>query len=145
MYATPFTQKIRVRKSRTSQVRDLSKSEIDYILVRRKERSVVKDVTTISGEACATQHKLLLCKIDLSQSVPKKKKERPIDRCRLWKLKLKETSAEYCEEVRLKAEERSEGNVDSVWKEFSECLTTAANKICGRSRRKLKKRDMVVE
>src|SRR6201986_2446934 len=63
-----------------------SKSEIDYILVRRKERSVVKDVTTISGEACATQHKLLLCKIELSQSVPKKKKERPIDRCRLWKL-----------------------------------------------------------
>ena len=56
--------------------------------------------------------------------MPKKKKERPIDRCRLWKLKQKETSAEYCEEVRLKAEERSEGNVDSVWKEFSECLTT---------------------
>src|SRR5206468_1491119 len=45
-----------------------SKSEIDYILVRRKERSVVRDVTTISGEACATQHKLLLCKIELSQS-----------------------------------------------------------------------------
>src|SRR5206468_9156516 len=109
-----------------------SKSEIDYILVRTKERSVVKDVTTISGEVCATQHKLLLCKIKLSQSVPKKKKERPIDRCRLWKLEQKETSAEYCEEVRLKAEERSEGNVDSVWKEFSECLTTAANKICGK-------------
>src|SRR5206468_11931780 len=76
-----------------------SKSEIDYILARRKERSVVRDVKTISGEACATQHQLLLCKIELSQSVPKKKKERPIDRCRLWKLKQKETSAEYCEEI----------------------------------------------
>ena len=37
------------------------KSQIDYILVRKSERSKVKDVKVIPNDECMSQHKLLVC------------------------------------------------------------------------------------
>ena len=53
-----------------------SKSQIDYILVRRKDKSFLKNVTVINGEACITQHKLLLCNIELPGKLVKQRKSR---------------------------------------------------------------------
>jgi len=66
-----------------------NKSEIDYILVRKEEKSIVKDVTVINGEECLTQHKLLLCKIILNDTIHRKKNVQTMDRCRVWRLKKK--------------------------------------------------------
>ena len=66
-----------------------NRSEVDFILVRRKDKSSVKDVTVINGETCVTQHKLLLCKIEVNAKLPNKKKAQFRNRCRLWRLKRK--------------------------------------------------------
>ena len=49
----------------------MSTSEIDYFLVRKKDSASVKDVTVINGEECLKQHKLLICKIELSEGLIK--------------------------------------------------------------------------
>ena len=59
---------------------------------------------------------------------------------RLWKLKKTEVGVEFRDEVRKAASKRKEGTVDQVWSELKECLTTAANKTCGRTKRMAKKR-----
>ena len=61
------------------------KSQIDYILVRRSELSV-KDVKVIAGEECIEQHRLLVCVLDV-QERHRKCREKPVSRCRVWRLK----------------------------------------------------------
>lgn len=66
------------------------KSQIDYILVRRRDQSLVKNVTIINGEACIPQHKLLLCNIVLPEKLQKqRRKEEVVGSCKIWKLKKK--------------------------------------------------------
>src|SRR6188768_3362291 len=57
-----------------------SKSQIDYILVRRKDKSFLKNVTVINGEACITQHKLLLCNIELPGKLVKQRRKQEMFR-----------------------------------------------------------------
>jgi len=92
-----------------------NRSEVDFILVRRKDKSSVKDVTVINGETCVTQHKLLLCKIEVNAKLPNKKKTQFRNRCRLWRLNKKDISAKFEEEIRLAADKRTVGDVDSTW------------------------------
>jgi hypothetical protein len=117
-----------------------NKSEIDYFMVRRKEKGTVKDVTVINGETCVTQHKLLLCKLEFNDKLTKWQKQRVSDRCCLWKLKEEGTRAKFRDEIKVVADKRTNGNVDSMWTEFRECLITTADKTCGRAKRKNKKR-----
>jgi hypothetical protein len=63
-----------------------SRTVVDYVLVRRRDRAMVKDVTVVPGEACLTQHKLIVCRIKLNEVV-KKRKEGFVSKCRVWKLK----------------------------------------------------------
>src|SRR6188768_3586631 len=118
-----------------------SKSQIDYILVRRKDKSFLKNVTVINGEACITQHKLLLCNIELPGKLVKQRRKQEIDRCRIWKLKDNEVDAAFRDEFKHKAEERETGDVDFVWNQFKEGIITAADKTCGRAKRTRKKRE----
>src|SRR5664279_1747437 len=46
---------------------------VDYFLIRKKDRKVVRNVNVIQGEACIPQHKLLLCVLDLNGQVRNKK------------------------------------------------------------------------
>jgi len=59
------------------------KSQMDYFLVRRLDRKLVKDVKTIGGEECAFQHWLLVCDVKLSWSGETRKPYVP--RRRVWK------------------------------------------------------------
>ena len=117
-----------------------NKSEVDYFMVRQLDKRLVKDVTVINGEACVAQHKLLICKIQLSDAILTSVKKQATKRLRLWKLKKTEVGVEFRDEVRKAASKRKEGNVDQVWNELKECLTTAANKTCGRAKGTTKKR-----
>ena len=125
----------------SGEAESISTSEIDYFLVRKNDRSSVKDVTVINGEECMKQHKLLICKIELSEVLPKRKRQQARDRCRLWKLKEKEICETFREDVHSESISRSKGNVNQMWKELAECLNTAANKACGRARRKHRKKE----
>src|SRR2546425_11867841 len=50
-----------------------NKTVVDYMLVRRCDLAKVTDINVIGTEECVKQHKLLVCKIDLHESVKKMK------------------------------------------------------------------------
>ena len=38
---------------------------VDYFLIRKKDRKLMRNVNVIRGESCIPQHKMLLCVLDL--------------------------------------------------------------------------------
>ena len=52
---------------------DECKSAIDFILVRKSERAMVADVNVICTEEFIPQHRLLICKVKLSERILKRK------------------------------------------------------------------------
>ena len=58
---------------------------IDYVLDRKSNRKLVRDVKVIAGEECAPQHKLVVCDLNIKSTVERK---RPfVPRMKIWKLK----------------------------------------------------------
>ena len=51
-----------------------SSSQLDYVLVRKSYRKMVKDVKGVTGEECAPQHKLVVCDL-IIKSVRRKLKD----------------------------------------------------------------------
>src|SRR5206468_9833982 len=52
-----------------------NKTVVDYMFVRRCDLAKVSDINVSGSEECVQQHKLLICKIDLHESVKKKKEK----------------------------------------------------------------------
>ena len=50
------------------------KTVVDYILVRESDRAKLKDVKVIPGEACISQHRLLVSVAQLVANIKKKRK-----------------------------------------------------------------------
>ena len=112
------------------------KTVVDYVLVRRCNRQMVRDVNVIPSEACVPQHKLLVCEMVLVEIV-KKKREVLMSKCRVWKLKDPEVQKTYRAKVQARAEMRAKGDgidVERVWKDMKECLLVCADEVCGRTK-----------
>src|SRR3989442_13308561 len=73
------------RSQKITYVSGVNKSVVDYMFVRRCDLAKVSDINVIGSEECVQQHKLLICKIDLQESV-KKRKEKFVGRHKVWRL-----------------------------------------------------------
>ena len=110
------------------------KSQIDYFLVRRLDRKLVKDVKTIGGEECTLQHRLLVCDGRLSWS--RRKRKPYIPRRRAWKLRDRNVKEHFLRELL----EMNLGNpmvgenVESCWNCLKEGLLRATEKTFGWSK-----------
>jgi hypothetical protein len=93
-----------------------SKTQVDYVLVRKGERPLVSNVTVTQSEACIPQHKLVICEMKLVDRVVRKK-EVFVSKCRVWKLKEKERQLNFEEKIRESADMRGEGDVDKAERE----------------------------
>ena len=103
-------------------------SQIDYVLLRKRQGIRVKDCKVIPGEECLTQHRLLCCDL-LTKNVRLKTHKRE-KRIKQWKLKNDQRRREFEERLREKIEE-NEG-----WTEFSDKMMEAAREVCGESKGK---------
>src|SRR5437867_6905039 len=92
-----------------------NKIVVDYMLVRRCDLAKVTDINVIGTEECVKQHKLLVCKIDLHESV-KKTKKKFVGRHKVWRLRETEIRKDFAERVRYREEKREEGDLESMWK-----------------------------
>ena len=68
------------------------KTVIDFFLIRKCERKLVRDVKVVHEE-CIKQHKLLICVLDLKEKLVRSK-VKFMKRCKVWKLKEAETEAQ---------------------------------------------------
>ena len=112
-----------------------AKSQIDYILARKRDRNLVKDVKCIAGEECASQHKLLVADLRIKAPTPRKRKFIP--KCRIWKLRRSEVMASYSQVAsqKLAALPVNDETPDALWDSYKECVKSAAVEVCGMSRK----------
>jgi exonuclease III len=116
-----------------------SKTQIDYILVKRAELSTVKDIKVMEEE-CIQQHRLLVCVLDV-KGKSKKRKEKPISRCRVWKLKDEKVHDQFLDDFQsILAGKKVEG-VEQIWNVLKNGLLETANRVCGRTKGRPKQRE----
>ena len=107
-------------------------TQIDYILVRKSDRKVVKDVKVVSDEECVSQHRLLVCNIVVKNAKEVKRKYRP--RQRVWKLNDEHLVRHFSAAVqKLASNKQCDDSVESAWatlRDF-ESLLEATDETCG--------------
>ena len=118
---------------------DHHKTQIDYILFRKRLRSAVSNVKVIPNEECVKQHHLVVC--DLTVSMPLNKKRKFVPRIRTWKLKDPAIAMQFHEAFKDKvthsatatADDQSD-TVEGLWSNLKQPLLDAASEVCGVSR-----------
>ena len=110
-----------------------AKTQIDFILVKKRDQKLVKNIKCIVGEECASQHKLLVA--DLRIVAPKPKRRKFIPKCRIWKLRQEEVMTRYKHEVSQKfATMPKDESPDDIWESYKSSLKSAAETACGMSK-----------
>ena len=110
------------------------KTIIDFFLIRKSERKLVRDVKVVHEE-CITQHELLICVLDLKEKLVRSK-VKFMKRCKVWKLKEAETESIFRQRVQTRVA-MSVGKprvAEGVWKDLKECMLSEAISVCGETK-----------
>ena len=91
-------------------------------------------MNVIQGESCITQHKLLLCVLDLGEGFEKKRREPFLSRCKVWRLKEEEIRTVFQQKMQDKAVMREDGDVNVIWGSLRQCLLEVADEVCGKTK-----------
>ena len=107
---------------------------IDYFLIRKGGRKLIRNIKVIRQEECISGHKLIICVLDLMEGLNKRKMEF-VKRCRVWKLRDDVTTGIFEKRVQSRAAlvEKPTG-VEEVWRNLKECLMEEAIEVCGETR-----------
>ena len=110
-----------------------AETQIDFILVRRQDRRLVRDVNALTEE-CVTQHKLIVGEVKLDR--PKVRKQRYTPKRRVWKLREEDNREVYREELRARAASNvpESQEVSELYRVLKENLLGAADTVCGWTR-----------
>ena len=112
-------------------------TQVDYIVTRRSDLKQVQNLKVIGNEECVTQHKLLVCEINLRTQI--RKQHKPPPKRRIWKLRKSEVQEKYKKAVEasinsltLLSDPDSEADVSkSIWIEIKSCLINVCGSVCG--------------
>jgi len=102
---------------------------IDYILTRMKDRKCIRNVKVIAGEECASQHRLLVCDMEIKEL--RERKRVCSEKFKVWKLKDATVKNLFQQEIALQ-DEQTNRSADKVWIEARDNLLRAAERTCGR-------------
>ena len=100
----------------------------------------VRDVKSIPGEECMSQHRLLVCDIVWREKKTMKVKKTG-QKVRAWRLKEQAIKDKFAKEVVEGLQETNDATED--WETLTEKMTQVARNICGVAKR-TGKRDVVV-
>ena len=110
-------------------------TQIDYILVRKEDKSAVVDCKVIPSESVVAQHKMVVTDLR-SKAMKKMKTPSRNKRIKTWELK-GEKKIEFRSKVERAREERYEnGNPESpqeIWGDMKEIMVPVAADVCGRT------------
>ena len=107
-------------------------TQIDYILIRRRELQKVKNCGVTPGEAAVPQHRLLSVRMRLARE-ERRKKTHTQKRIKTWKLKDPGTNTEYQQAVKAKYGIGAT-TAEQSWQDIKTAVVEAATKTCGRSK-----------
>ena len=107
-----------------------SNTQIDYIMMKGRDKRFLKDVKVIPSEEVFTQHKLVVC--DLSIKVKKEKKKPYTPKLKVWKLKDPEARKEFVSGVEEHCHDsEAVDSVEECWGKLKNVLLENTEKVCG--------------
>ncbi|KAM2304509.1 hypothetical protein ACFXTH_024206 [Malus domestica] len=109
-----------------------SKTQIDFLLMRKGDRITCKDCKVIPGESVANQHRLLVMDVHIKR-VRKKNKTWKCPRTRWWNLK-EEKQAIFKEKVITQCVWDREGEASQMWDSMASCIRKVAKEVLGESK-----------
>ena len=83
-----------------------NKRMIDYLMVKKTDRCLVKDVKVISSEECVPQHRMVIGRLVIPMKPQKKKIVKFVPKPRVWKLKDEETARLFTHEMAARNDEK---------------------------------------
>ena len=78
---------------------------IYYLMVRKTDRCLVKDVKVISSEECVPQHRMVIGRLVLPMKPQKNKIVKFVPKPRVWMLKHEETARLFTHEMAARNDE----------------------------------------
>ena len=81
------------------------RSMIDYLMVRKADRCLLKDVKVISSEDCVPQHRMVIGRLVIPMKPQKKKIVKFVPKPRVWKLKDEKTARLFTHEMAARNDE----------------------------------------
>ena len=109
-------------------------TQIDYVLYPKSFCGKVTNVKVIPGEACAPQHRLLVCDLRVNPPPPQQKRKFT-PRLRTWRLRDPATASRFHEAVRERLGTDIDcPSVESAWSNLKTSLLDATKEVCGLSR-----------
>ncbi|KAK3893367.1 hypothetical protein Pcinc_002801 [Petrolisthes cinctipes] len=109
-----------------------AKTQVDYLLVRKKDRKLLSDVKVIPSEEIVTQHKPVVCDFKVKKVCQVKRKFIP--RRKIWRLNEEQVKREFKDQVDelLGTNPRTaSGSVEEQWKKLKDTLLTVTEQTCG--------------
>lgn len=115
------------------------KSIIDYILIERDNRKILKDVRVMRGFEIGSDHYLVKGKVktetdQATANCATTRKQSPKEKIRTYKLKNEEIREHYVETVEKEIsnlKKLDEKNVNELWEIFKKIIMKAARETCG--------------
>uniref|UniRef100_A0A0L8HPX6 Uncharacterized protein n=1 Tax=Octopus bimaculoides TaxID=37653 RepID=A0A0L8HPX6_OCTBM len=107
-----------------------NETEINFMLVGRRNRKYLRDVKTIPGEL---QHRLVVADLD-KKKVKKCMRKGTVESRKVWKLKEEETRARFEELVSIDAMD--------LWNSFKKGVLKVCDEVCGRMKDRRDQGDM---
>ena len=106
------------------------RSTVDYLIVRRKDRSKVKNAMVIPGEECVSQHKLVVG--DFKTVIVKQNKKTFAPRLKVWKLNGSEEKERFAAAIGVQsADIKERSDVNQKWDAMKEAWLKTAEDVCG--------------
>jgi len=102
---------------------------IDYILTRKEDRKFVRNVKVIAGEECVSQHRLLVCDIEIKGL--REQKNVCGKKLKVWKLRDETVKKSFQQEI-LSKDEGINQSADEAWIAARDSLLKATERTCGR-------------
>ncbi|XP_019261048.1 PREDICTED: uncharacterized protein LOC109239007 [Nicotiana attenuata] len=105
----------------------VAKTQIEYLLLRRRDRGLCKDCKVISGETLATQHRLLVMDVGI---LMKRKKRTARGQLRIrWGALTKDKAQELERRLSVVGAWRSSGDASVMWSTMADYIREAAREV----------------
>ena len=105
---------------------------IDYLMVRKTDRCLVKDVKVISSAECVRQHRMVIGRLVLPMKPQKKKIVKFAPKPRVWKLKDEETVRLFTHEMAARNDEVIiADDIRKKWLLINEAWLKGFKQVCG--------------
>ena len=109
-----------------------NRSMIDYLMVRKTDRCLVKDVKVISSEEYVPQHQMVIGRLVIPKKPQKKKIVKRVPKPRVWKLKDEVNARLFTREMSARNDDVTKADeVQKTWLLMKETWLKGSKQVCG--------------